>query len=245
MKNILLGLCFSVLMIATSAHADLAQDLLKASDLGRGGLGQGLTWKIQIDTSEDGEKSLREFNVKAKGVDAYVEAIAPARNKGEIYLFNDRTMWFFKPSLKKPVAISSRQKLSGQAANGDIASTNYARDYTPSLEKEEVVNGDKMQVLMLKAKADNLTYDRIRYWISLKTKLAMKAEFLTLQGKAFKVATFEYKNKILVNGKPQEFVSTMSIVDAQFKNNTSVIRYGVPKIENHAASLFNVSNLTR
>lgn len=245
MKKLVIGILLQILCIGGIVKAESAEDLLKASDLGRGGLGQGMSWKIQIETTEDGEKSVREFNVKAKGVDAYVEAIAPPRNKGEIYLFNDRTMWFFKPSLKKPVAISSRQKLTGQAANGDIASTNYTRDYAPTLEKEDAVNGEKMQVLMLKAKTDNLTYDRIRYWISPRTKLAMKAEFLTLQGKPFKVATFEYKNRLTVNGKAQDFVSSMSIVDAQFKNNTSVIHYGPPKIENHAASLFNVSNLTR
>ena len=44
-------------------------------------------------------------------------------------LFNDRTIWFIKPGLRKPVSISARQRLVGDAANGDIATTNYARDY--------------------------------------------------------------------------------------------------------------------
>ena len=60
------------------AHADLANDLLQASDRGRGGITQGLTWNIKLDTKEDGETSSREFKVKARGNDALVEALNSA-----------------------------------------------------------------------------------------------------------------------------------------------------------------------
>ena len=224
---------------------DLATELLKASDQGRGGVVDGVQWEAEIQTFENGEESKREFLVKAKQQDAYVEATAPAKNKNEIFLFNDRQMWFFKPSLKKPVSISARQKLSGQAANGDIASTNYARDYAATLEKIEVINGEKFHVLLLKANAKNLTYDQIRYWISDKTKLAMRADFLTLQGKTFKIGQLEYKNKISIKGKSFPFVSQLIITDAKFNQNKSIIKYSNPKAVEHADSLFNVNNLTR
>ena len=238
-------LFFALLLVATHAYADQASDLLKASDQARGGIEGGLTWKTKIETTEDGESSEREFIVKVKDHDALVEATSPARTKGEVYLFNDRNMWFFKPSLKKPVSISPRQKLSGQAANGDIASTHYARDYTATLEKTEARGADKIFVLLLKAKSPNLTYDQIRYYINGRTKLAEKAEFLTLQGQVFKVGDMEYKNSLSVGGKKTPFVSKMTIIDAKFKNNKSVINYDEPKAENHAASLFNINNLSR
>ena len=232
--------------LANVAHAaGVDQELLKASDRARGSLEGGLTWDSEVTTVEDSETSVRKFKIRAKGVNANVEALEPARNKGEIYLFNDRTMWFFKPALKKPVAISSRQKLTGQAAIGDIASTHYARDYTPTLEKTETINGEKVYVLMLKAKANNLTYDKIRYWISDKTKRAIKAEFLTLQGVPFKVATLEYNNKVAVNGKSVDFVSKMEISDAKFAKNKSILRYINPRLEEHKETIFNVNNLKR
>ena len=234
-----------VLATATLAQAQVDMELLKASDRARGSLESGLSWDSEVTTVEDGETSIRKFRVKAKGVNANVVALEPARNKGEIYLFNDRTMWFFKPDLKKPVAISSRQKLSGQAANGDIASTHYARDYTPTIEKTETINGEKVYVLMLKAKANNLTYDQIRYWISDKTKRAIKAEFLTLQGVPLKRATLEYNNKVVVNGKTIDFVSKMEIVNAKIENDKSILRYINPKMEEHKESIFNVNNLKR
>lgn len=233
------------LLLSLSSFAQIEVDLLKASDRLRGSLEGGLSWESEVTTVEDGEPSTRKFKIRAAGVDANVEALEPARNKGEIYLFNDRTMWFFKPSLKKPVAISSRQKLSGQAAIGDIASTHYARDYTPTIEKTETINGEKVYVLMLQAKANNLTYDKIRYWISDKSKRAIKAEFLTLQGQPFKRATLEYDNHVSINGQKVEFVSRMEIVDAKFENNKSILKYINPKLETHNKTIFQVNNLKR
>lgn len=173
-----------------------ASDLLKESDRPRGGVEKGLTWEMELTTMDDPKNSVRQFVIKTKGDNAIAESKAPPKFKGEILLFKDRNMWFLKPDLKKPVAISARQKLGGQAANGDIASTQYFRDYTPIFVKKEMIGGDETALLLLKAKSETVTYDSIRYWISLKQKIALKAEFLNLQGKAFKEATFEYKNKI-------------------------------------------------
>ena len=238
------GLLAGLVFVSISS-ADLATDLLSASDQGRGGLTEGIEWEATIDTIENGNLTSRDFLIKAKKHDAYVEALKPAKNKGEVFLFNDRQMWFYKPTLKKPVSISARQKLTGQAANGDIASTHYARDYNATLEKTEEIGGVKHHVLLLKAKGKNLTYDQIRYWISDKTKLATKAEFLTLQGKPFKYGTLEYKNTLIVGGKTIAFVSQLQIVDARFPKNVSIIKYARPRIVDHAHAIFNVNNLTR
>ncbi|MBL7671717.1 MAG: outer membrane lipoprotein-sorting protein [Bdellovibrionaceae bacterium] len=219
--------------------------LLKISDRARGGLEKGASWEISLKSVEEGNESERTFAVKAKGDNAFVEALAPSRNKGEVYVFNDRSMWFFKPTLKKPVVVSSREKLTGQAANGDIASTHYARDYVPTLETTVVEGDDKLYVILLKAKSKQVTYDQIRYWISEKTKLGVKAEFLTLQGKPFKLATFEYKNSIVQGGKKAPFVSQMTLVDSKFKDNRSVMVYTNPKAESHSDAIFNVNNVTR
>jgi len=239
-------LLFSGVVTATPAsEAGLAKELLLASDRARGSLAKGLSWDSEVESREDGEVTTRRFRVRAKGDDALVEAVAPARNVGEIYLFNDRNMWFFKPSLRKPVAISARQKLTGQAANGDIASSQYARDYEPKLEKQDVLNGQKVYVLLLKAKSTNVTYDQIRYWIREKDRLGIQAEFLTLQGQPFKRAQFEYNNQVKTADGSFAFVSEMKITDASFQENVSTIRYQNPKSEDHPDRIFRVGNLSR
>jgi outer membrane lipoprotein-sorting protein len=236
--------CLGLPNYGFSAEVNISE-LLLASDRARGGLEKGASWEVELKSLEDGNESQRTFSVKAKGDNALVESLAPARNKGEIFVFNDRTMWFFKPSLSKPIAISSREKMTGQAANGDIASTHYSRDYTPTLERTETVKGEQLHVILLKAKSKQVTYDQIRYWISNKTKLGLRAEFLTLQGKSFKRAVFEYNNSILNKGKRTPFISKMILVDAKFKKNKSIMTYAKPRAETHADSIFNVNNISR
>lgn len=224
-----------------------AEDLLKDADRARGGTKDGVTWDIEVEEiSADGESNKVSYLVKVLDNDALAEAQAPARNKGEMMLFNDRNLWFFKPGLKKPVSISPRQKLMGQAANGDIASTQYYRDYDGQVVGEEMIGGVATWKLDLKAKAKNVTYDRITYWIAKDKRVGIKSDFLTVSGELFKTATFEYANTLKdKDGKSYPFVSKMFIIDALNKANKTNLVYSSPKLEAHAASLFNVNNLVR
>lgn len=239
----LLALLLCALPDATSTPSAL--ELLQDSDRARGGLAEGVTWTVEIASTEEQVTSTRAYLVKARGTDALAEATAPPRAKGEQLLFNDRTLWFLKPGLRKPVSISARQKLSGEASNGDIASTNYARDYEGTVVGEEPVGDEVAYKLELKAKAPNVTYEGIRYWVSKRRRLALKAEFLTVSGECFKTATFEYRNSLVVGGKPVEFISAMTITDAMGSGAVSVIHFAAPRAEAHAPGLFNVNNLVR
>lgn len=230
---------------AAAAAQPTAETLLKDSDRARGAVGDGIAWQIDVTAFEDGNTNQVHYLVKAKGVDALAEATAPARSSGEMLLFNDRNLWFFKPGIKKPIAISARQKLMGQAANGDIASTNYYRDYDGKIVGMDQVGGQSTYKLELKAKAKNVTYDGIRYWISADQHLGVKAEFLTVSGEIFKRATFAYANKMQVDGKDLPFVSRMDIVNALNIANHTVLSYSDAKFAALADSLFNVNNLVR
>jgi hypothetical protein len=234
-----------LLPILSFAKDPSAEELLKSSDRARGGVTQGMTWNAVLTSVEDGESSERKFTVKTKGDNALVEITAPARNKGEMFLFNDTVMWFHKPSLRKPISISARQRNSGQAANGDIASIQYARDYDAKIIGKEKVDGEETWVLELKAKSKSVTYDQIKYWISTQKTLGIKAEFLTLQGAPFKRAQFVYKNKIKSDGKEVPFISEMVIHDATFPQNKSTLQYESPTSTILSDSIFNVNNISR
>jgi putative ABC transport system permease protein len=220
-----------------------AEELLDVSDRARGGTlaDKGLTWTTKVSSTENGLKTDVTYEVKVLGVNALAEVQDPPRQKGEAVLFNDRTLWFFKPGLRKPVNISPRQKLVGQAANGDIASTQYARDYTATAITEEKADGQDTWKLMLKAKEKNVTYDQIRYWISKKNKTAVRAEFLTLSGETFKIADFLYGNTLA----KVPFVSAMKITDAKNPKNVTILTYKNPHEEAHSPGLFNVNSLMK
>lgn len=243
--RILISSAFLLLAVPTLAETVNTKKILEYSDRTRGGIQEGLEWTVKLKSVDEGDTTEREFFIKNKVDDSYVESKAPQKFKGEVFVFNGRTFWFFKTGLRKPVAISARQKLSGVASNGDIASTNYVRDYIATYEKNEPINNEDCYLLHLKSKAPDTTYDQINYWISKKSGLALKADFLSLSGKVLKSAFFTYNNKIVYKGTTYPFVSEMKIVDSKNIQNQSILAYSPPKVKNHPASLFNVNNLLR
>jgi hypothetical protein len=109
-----------------------------------------------------------------------------------------------------------------------------------------VVDGEPAWRLDLRARSKSVTYDRIRYWISKRRRLALKAEFLTVGGDVFKTATFAYGSRLrLATGEELEFVSRMTIRDAMGAGDVTVLTFESPRAERHAESLFNVNNVAR
>jgi outer membrane lipoprotein-sorting protein len=237
---------FMIGSFAPSVLADLtAQEILKKADEARGGNLEGVEWEIDIDSIEQGQPQQRTIQVSLRGYNALAEFLAPTSVKGMKFLMIDRNMWFIKPGLSKAVPISSRQKLAGGAANGDIASTNYGGDYQVSNESEEVLNGEPCYLYDLKAIEKKVTYDRIKYWISKERLVGLKAEFYTVSGKLFKTALFEYENNLVIEGKPRPFVSKMTIFNALIKNDVTTMAYRKPVLKKIPDSFFNLNLLLK
>lgn len=220
------------------------RDILKHADQARGNL-DGIVWNIKITTNEDGGRESRGMTVKVKRSNTLAKFTSPANMNDRMVLMVDRNMWFIRSGLKKPVSLSPRQKLLGDAANGDIASTNYVEDYAAALLKEEPVHGEPCYVLDLKATNKSVTYDRIKYWVSKERLVGVKAEFYTLSGKLFKTAEFKYDNRIRVNAEEAPFVSELVIQDAIQKDRVTTMTYSDIRVEPIPDSTFNLNVLVR
>lgn len=230
---------------SSGARADDSADaIVRQSDTARGGGQSGIVWNIHLastgnDDATDGERDLAVQAVRTASV---AETLSPVRYRGTKLLQVERNMWLSRPGLQKPIPISPRQRLSGLAANGDIAATNYATDYTATLLREEAVAGDPCYLLDLAARGKYTTYDRILYWVSKKRMVAVQAQFLAVSGKLLKSATFEYANTIPVNGRPAPFVSLMTITDSLTPAKTTM-QYSNVQVRDIAPSMFEVGNL--
>ena len=234
----------SILSLAQSAWAAPdAQSILKDSDQARGGGLPGIVWEIKL-TSRDGDKvdEPQRLIVKATDNSSVAEVQEPARSKGTKLLQVERNMWLTRPGLSKPIPISPRQRMSGQASNGDIAATNYSGDYEAQMNNTETVDGEPCYVLDLAAKHKRTTYDKIRYWVSVKRVVALKAEFYSLSSKLLKTARFEYENAIEYEGKRIPFVSKMTIRDALIDAETTM-QFGAVKVNKVAASEFDLGQM--
>ncbi|MFH0783033.1 MAG: outer membrane lipoprotein-sorting protein [Pseudomonadota bacterium] len=234
---------FATGVILARADQVVPEEIIAQTDKARGNL-QGIVWIADIESQEDGKIQHRSLIIKNRGENSVAEFTAPAKVQGNKLVMLDRNMWFTKPGLSKPVPISPRQKLIGGAANGDIASTNYAADYDAVLVSEDQVEGIPCYVFDLSAKSKKTTYDRIRYWVSKERLLAEKAEFFTLSGKLFKTATFRYDNTFGNDkGGQQPFISRMTIFDEVTKGNVTIMNYHDIKLETLPDAVFNLNLL--
>lgn len=174
----------------TSKHAEInADELLRRADEVRN---PSLSFEMQVEVnSPQAVITKSEFLVFVKGKDkTLIRTLAPKINLGRNLLMLNEEMYAQIPSLGRAVRVSLNQKLSGEAANGDIARTRWWGDYTPILEKVEKEKGKQNAVLLMKANKNGLTYEQIRLWVDIKNGHPIKAEYLTGEGKLLKNAKF-------------------------------------------------------
>ncbi len=207
MKHFFVFFFFSTLMLYTginvrsqtintdqhqeSAALKLAEELLKQSDQSRND-GGTYTVMTQIKSFEDGELTDEgSFEVFLKGANKTLVKFLNADVKGQYLLMLDDAMWIYMPGIRKPIRITPMQRLMGDAANGDIARTNYAEDYNAMMDGDDILNGTPCYVLLLTAKRDGATYQKIKYWITKQDTLPKRAEMFLTSGKHFKTVLFD------------------------------------------------------
>lgn len=219
------------------------QALLSASDHAFGGGLAGVAWDVRVTSDKAAagadEDTVVLLRVKARDGASSAEIVEPLRSKGLRVLQVQRNMWISKPGMKKPVAISPRQRLSGQAALGDIASTGYARDYRAAYLRREDLDGEACHVLDLSAGSTQTTYDRITYWVSEARGLGVRADFLSVSGKLLKRAGFRYDGKVMHDGRALPFVSRMTIKD-MLTGEQTVLEYSHVQVQAIPSSDFDI-----
>jgi len=239
-------LLLAVIVLINSSSVFAEPDvsaILAASDQARGGALPGIVWEIKL-ISRDGAKveEPQRLAIKAINQSSVATTLEPIRFKGARLLQLDHAMWLTKPGLSKPIPISARQRMSGQASNGDIAATNYAADYVANISSTAMLDGELCYVLELTAKTKRSTYDRIRYWVSVKRGVGINAEFYSLSGKLLKSARFSYDNVIRYEGKIIPFISKMTITDALINAETTM-EFSDVKVQKLSASEFDLGQL--
>jgi hypothetical protein len=228
---------------ASSAIANETQDILHKADQSRGNLA-GITWTVVLGNADTPTETMT-FDVKARGFDILAESLAPPKDRGNKILMVNGNMWFHKPGLSKAVPISQRQRLMGNAAYGDIAATNYADDYEATSRNEESVNGEDCYVFDLKAKDSQAAYDRIKYWISKRRVVGVKADYFTVSGKKFKSASMESANTVRVDGEVRPFISKIIIYDNFVTSNVTTLNFTKPTFRKLGNYVFDVNLLVK
>ena len=221
-----------LLLLAIFQGGARAQDAaLLAAEKARGILTgkKGVQWTVNVTSS--GGKSAK-FDAVSQGGKIHAEIKAPEDAAGRKYIAeSDGKMWFWKPGLTRPVSVSKRQRLSGDAAIGDIASTSFVDGYKVESSAAGEVNGEAATIYTMKSNSLGDTYKQIKYWVTKKGNLGKKAEFFAKSGTLVRTATMEYNNK--ADGGP--FLSRMVIKDG---DRTVDLKFSSVKIGTFPADLF-------
>ncbi len=217
---------------STSTGAASAEELLRAADAVRNPA-ENYRMQIQVVTAN----SDQEFEVLLKGPEKTLVVVKkPSRDIGRNMLMLERDFYAYIPNLKRSMRLSLAQKLAGEVANGDIARTRWAGDYTPSIEKQTT----EEVVLFLDGKKQGLTYSKMRLWIDPETHHPVRAEFLGLDGKTVLKRAWYEEYKTLAGA---ERPSVLRIEDTAGKKSS--IRVLSMETKELSESLFSVSYLEK
>ena len=211
---------------------DEAQRILAASDAIRNpNRSFGLTTTL-VEYHNGRETDSNTLQIYAKA-DAHggqyrnlIRFVAPARDANKLMLKNGNDLWFYDPSSQASVRISPRQRLLGQAANGDVVTVNLAMDYKAALTGEEdVEDGEHVprhcHRLALTAVSKDVTYDHIDMWIDASNSHPTKAKFYSESGQLLKTAYYRRYQHELEGERPTETV----IIDGLDRQWVTIMRY--------------------
>ncbi len=198
-----LTICLAAPIGARAESADAA--LLAEVDSYRSFDERGFSFDFATDGSEG--SSLMRVSVQAtKGENALVRYLAPAKDKGKLVLVRGESFWILDLGMKKPLRISPRQLLFGQASAGDITRISYGTMY--DIKGRTSAQGGFILNLAAK-KGAGATYDLVDLRIDSSGR-PIDAACKGRSGALIKTITYEkFEN---IEGK--ELLTAFSILDA-------------------------------
>lgn len=223
--------------------ADDAYDLLVDAEISRGVLGaNGIEWTVQANTVSSGTREDFTLEVRSQGDQALAEILAPASSKGSKYLLSDGDMWFYRQGSKRAVSVPRRNRIAGDAAIGDIASTSFLEEYKISSTSKDTYNGEACTVITLDQKGGKRpAYSKVDLWISNSARVLRKAHFYTPSGKHIRTATYQHGNSVTVSGRSVPFISKLEVTDLLGTPKTTTLRFTNYRIvSSFAKSTFDV-----
>lgn len=232
MKSIFLLLLSFALGSGAVSAAPSADDILAASDAIRNpGRPFSVTVTLtefqngkQVDTSTLASYSRTQ---QAGGqFSSLIRFVLPVRDAGKLMLKNGNDMWFYDPTNKATVRLSPQQRLLGQAANGDVATVNLARDYKATLAAtEDIQDGErktrKAHKLALVAVTPDVTYASIEMWVDVENNRPLKARFFAESSRLLKTVYYRRFQSQLGAERPTESV----IIDGLDPQSVTLMRF--------------------
>jgi len=142
-----------------------------------------------INVEPDGSRKEFVLYSVRKGRDRVAALfLSPATDKGRSTLRQGDNMWLYIPGVGKPMRITSQQSVTGGVfSNADILRVDYTEEYNVIEIAEEGSN----YILQLKAKTEEIAYDRLRMVVEKASLLPTRIEAYAASGMLIKTLYFK------------------------------------------------------
>lgn len=219
-----IALLIAMTTLSGTANAQDITQILKTADRYRMS-----AENLQVDTqvtvfNADGSPDKeRRYTVFAQSERKSLVLMQSPAEKGQKVLMLADDFWLLMPNTQRPMRITPMQKLLGDASTGDIATMNWAGDYTGQVVGEEPCAADSKATclhLSLQASRKGVTYQRIELWVGKTRHEPVRADLFVHSDKLAKQARF-------VMDKPTNpnTVSEMVLVDQLSNKKETRIKY--------------------
>jgi len=193
-----------------------------------------------INIEPDGSrKEFVLYSVK-KGRDKLVALfLDPPSERDRATLRLGENMWLYIPSVGKPIRITSLQSvIGGVFNNADILRLDYATEYAV----DDVAEEADRYLLSLKAKTDDVAYDRLKMQVDKKSLLPTVIECYAASGLLIKTLTYK---DIKDFGGGIKRPATLETDSPLYKGYKSVMVYGQIRARSVPDEVFTLEYLPR
>ena len=171
----------------------------------------------------------------------------PSISRGQGYLKQGRTLWFYDPSSKRFNSTSSQDRFQNtNARNSDFTRSTLAQDYRITGGADAVLGRLNCRVLTLEGITNDLTFPRMKIWIS-EDGLVRKTEDYSLSGQLLRTSAIADYWRIGNRYVPKQilFVDALrgAYINGRFENEKTQITIDRPSFNRLADSVFSKTYL--
>ena len=181
-------------LLSAPAWAQNVDALLKDADHFRMGSDNlQVNTQVTVFNTDGSQDKERRYTVFAQAGRKSLVLMQTPVEKGQKVLMLGDDFWLLMPGTQRPLRITPMQKLLGDASTGDIATMNWAGDYTGQVTAEEPCQADSKATclhLSLQASRKGVTYQRIELWLGKAHHEPVHAELFVQSDKLAKQARF-------------------------------------------------------
>lgn len=206
MKHTLRSAVLAIAILSAGASGAFAQDIPKIiAELDRLGdfSGSDFAAIYTIVSQKPGEKDsvsqVRMFR-RDEQKQFTLLVILPEVNKGQGYLREEDNVWFYDPTSRKFSFSSIKENIqNSEAKNSDLTRKSILEDYDVTGSKEGMLGKIAVWVIDLKAKTNDVSYERVVLHVRKDKTMLLKEEDYSVSGRLMR--TTLYPKYVEISGR--------------------------------------------